>query len=324
MRVKQWGHRRKAVFGAAVSALIGSAASPASATEGALGRPISGMSVLSGVGIVSPDPMMAVSVQQIYVDGSIGASRQVPIAGKSSLGIEAPAAFTLATILKGWGGVGGWDFASAVTIPFLWTETTARFSVGRLSTTESDRTSNLFDLYFTPLIAGYHFSQYSHIALSFNFWAPTGHYDQNALANTSLNNWTFVPQVAYTQLFPQYGIEMDVVASLQFYTKNTATNYQNAPLFTVDVMGLKRFRNGVGVGIVAGTVQQLGNDSGPLADRLNGFVGRDFALGPIVTYDTKLNGKLPLSASIRWVPTIASTNRVRSTRSFMATMTVAF
>nr|WP_322787106.1 transporter [Paraburkholderia dilworthii] len=63
-----------------------------------------------------------------------------------------------------------------MTIPYLWTETTARFGVGRMTTSSSDRTSNLFDLYFTPIIAGYHLSNTAHIALSFNFWAPTGHY----------------------------------------------------------------------------------------------------------------------------------------------------
>jgi hypothetical protein len=60
-------------------------------------------------------------------------------------------------------------------------------------------------------------------------------------------------------------------------------------------MGVKKFGKW-GAGIVMGTVQQLGNDSGPIADRLNGFRGRDFAMGPIVTYDTKLGGKAPLSS----------------------------
>lgn len=294
------------------------------ATEGGLGRPIAGMSVISGVGIVAPEPITAVSVQQVYINGSISGNREVPITGRTSLGVDAPAAFTLATVLRVWGGAGGWDFASGMTIPYLWSEATANVIVGQSTTSVSDRTSNLFDLLFTPVIAGYHFSKTAHLALSLSFWAPTGHYDVNSLANSSLNNWTFVPQAAYTQLFPEYGLEVDVVASLQFYTKNTATNYQNAPQFTIDVMGLKKFHNGVGVGLVVGTVQQLGHDSGPLADKLNGFVGRDLAMGPIVTYNTKINGKHPLAASLRWVPTVASKNRVRSTASFMATATVAF
>ena len=60
------------------------------------------------------------------------------------------------------------------------------------------------------------------------------------------------------------------MASVQFYTRNQATDYRNAPIFGVDVMGRKMFSNGLAVGLVLGTQQQLGSDSGPTADRLNG------------------------------------------------------
>ena len=181
-----------------------------------------------------------------------------------------------------------------------------------------------FDLYFTPIIAGYRFSETDNIALSFNVWAPTGKYDSKKLANTSLNNWTFIPQVAYTRSVPGQGLEFDAVAGVQFYTRNVATEYQNAPLVTLDLMGLKRSDNGVGVGLIVGTVQQLGKDSGPLAERLDGFVGRDWAAGPILTYDTKLSGKAPLSLSIRWVPTVRSKNRLESNSTVMATVALIF
>ena len=62
------------------------------------------------------------------------------------------------------------------------------------------------------------------MALSLNVWAPTGRYDANALANPSLNNWTFIPQVAYTRIFPESGFQLDTVASVQFYTRNQATD----------------------------------------------------------------------------------------------------
>ena len=119
-------------------------------------------------------------------------------------------------------------------------------------------------------------------------------------------------------------MEFDAVSTVQFYTRNNDTDYQNAPLFTLDLMGLKRFNNGWGAGVIVGTVQQLGKDSGPTADRLNGFVGRDWAAGPILTYDTKLEGKVPLSFSLRWVPTISSKNRLDSPNTVMGTITLAF
>lgn len=298
--------------------------SQAHATEGALGRPVAGTSVLSGIGIVPPEQITIVSLQELYIDGSVSGSREVPIAGKASLGIDGEVALTLASLVHGWGGFGGWNFASGITLPYIWTEVTANLAIGQHAQSSSDRASNLYDMYFTPIEAGYALTPNDHIAFSFNFWAPTGKYDANALANAGLNNWTFIPQVAYTKAVPKYGLEFDVVAGFQFYTRNNATNYQNAPLFTLDVMGLKKLSSGLGLGLVMGTVQQLGHDTGPTADKLDGFVGHDFALGPIVTYDTKIGGKAPFSASLRWVPSISSTNRLKSTNSFMATATLIF
>ncbi|WP_354685670.1 transporter [Cupriavidus necator] len=295
------------------------------ATEGALGRPVTGTSVMPHAGVVAPEPILAVNIGELYLDGSISGSRTVPVAGKASLGIDGKVAFTLATVMKVWDtGPGAWNFASSFTLPYVWTRVTANVSAGAFSRSSQDTASNLFDIYFTPAIAGYHFSKTEHVALSLNIWAPTGKYDPNALANPSLNNWTFVPQVAYTKMFPEYGLEFDAVAGLQFYTRNSATDYQNAPLFTLDTMLLKRFANGAGVGLIAGTTQQLGDDSGPLADRLNGFRGHDWAVGPIVTYDTKIGAKSLLSLSLRWVPTVAGKNRLKSTSTVMGTAAIVF
>lgn len=74
-------------------------------------------------------------------------------------------------------------------------------------------------------------------------------------------------------------------------------------------------------GVAVETVQQLGKDSGPTADKLNGFVGYDWTIGPILSYDTKLAGKAPLSFSL---PTIASNNRLNSTSTAMGTVTLLF
>ena len=57
---------------------------------------------------------------------------------------------------------------------------------------------------------------------------------------------------------------------------------------------------------------------------LNGFRGHDWAIGPILTYDTKLADKAPLSFSLRWGPTVESKNRLKSTSTVMATGTLIF
>ncbi len=302
------------------------APSASMATEGALGRQITGTNVQPNAGIVSPEPIWAVNFAQIYLDGTVGGSREVPVGGRTSLGLDGQVAFTLATVLKTWDtGPGRWNFASSFTLPYVWTKVDSRLSgPGGRTIGQSDTASNLFDLYFSPIIAGYHFSETSHMALSLNIWAPTGKYNADDMANPSLNNWTFIPQVAYTKIFPESGFQLDTVAGVQFYTRNNATDYRNAPLFSMDLMGRKMFSNGISAGLILGTIQQLGSDSGPTADRLNGFKGRDWALGPIVTYDKKLADKRSLSLGLRWVPTISSKNRLDSNDTVMATATVVF
>ena len=135
--------------------------------------------------------------------------------------------------------------ASSITIPYIYAKTTATLAVGALEPAPiTQSASNLFDLYFTPIVAGYHFSKDENLSLSLNIWAPTGKYDPALIANPSLNNWTFIPAVAYTKSWPSDGLEFDATMGVQFYTRNSATNYQNAPLFTLNLMGLKLFENG--------------------------------------------------------------------------------
>ena len=78
----------------AVAACLG--AGGAHATEGALGRPISGTGVLPNAGIVPPEPIMAVNLGEIYLDGSISGTRQVPVGNKLTLGLDDKISFTLA------------------------------------------------------------------------------------------------------------------------------------------------------------------------------------------------------------------------------------
>jgi hypothetical protein len=294
------------------------------ATEGALGRPISGSGVSPNIGIVPPEPAWIINLNQIHFDGSISGSRAVPIAGQIGAGIDAKLDFTMATLMKVWETkTGNWNFASSFTLPYLAADAESQFDIGRFSGRKKQSAEGLFDLYFSPLIAGYHFSQTEHIAISLNIWAPTGDYDPDRLANTGLNNWTFVPQVAYTRIFADAGLQLDAVGALQFYTRNDDTGYRNAPLFTLDVMGRKVWSNGVGAGVVLGTVQQLGDDHGDLADGLDGFKGRDWAAGPIVTYDSKL-GTSSLSLGLRWIPTLSSEKRLESDHTVMGSATLVF
>jgi hypothetical protein len=92
------------------------------ATEGALGRPVAGTSVTPNIGVIPDQPVWIANVQQLYMDGSIGGGREVPMGGRTTAGIDAKIAFTLATVMKVWDtGPGAWNFASSFTLPYVWT-----------------------------------------------------------------------------------------------------------------------------------------------------------------------------------------------------------
>jgi hypothetical protein len=286
-----------------------SSAFPAFAVEGGLGRPISGASINPYAGLVPPLPGFAVGVTEAYYTASIGGGTTVPIGINLTLGVDMKASFTPITILYIWPTMGKeWNFASAISIPLAYVEAEATVTLGPLSRRVQDDVFGLFDIVLVPIIASYHISQTDHIAFNFTVWAPTGEYDPDRLASLSTNTWTFIPGVAYTKIFTGSNAELSVAWGLLFDTENTATNYQNGILSDLEATVIKRCKNDFGFGLIGSWIQQLNDDGGPTADRLNGFSGRAFGLGPIVTYSTKV-GKNHLDFNARWVHEFENSKR---------------
>ena len=271
------------------------------AVEGGMQRPISGMQIAPFAGVIPPEPGFAVATSEIYYSGSIGGAANVAIAGLLVANVDVKASFTPVTLLYIWPTpTKAWNFASAVGFPLAWVQGEANISLGPLSARKKESVFGLYDLVFTPLIASHHFSETDHLAFNFTFWAPTGSYETGKLANLSLNNWSFVPGVAYTKIVPEGNIEVTGIWNMYFYTENPATHYQSGIQSDLEGLAIKRFKNGFGIGFIESWIQQVTDDGGTLGTRLNGFVGRSFGIGPIVTYSTKL-GKSHLDFNARWI-----------------------
>ncbi len=286
------------------------AATPATATEGALGRSLTGAQIQAYAGIIPPEPGMQWSLGYLHYDGKIGGSRPAPIAGQVSLGLRANMDLWSATGVYIWPtGEGRWNFASMVTAPYVIPDVTATLGVGAQQRRVSDSASDWFDAYFAPVIASYHISQVEHVSLGLYVYAPTAKYDPNRLANPGMNVWTFSPSVGYTQLFQKGTLEFSVLGAVDFYDRNDDTDYKNAPVWRLDSMLVKRTPSGWGFGAVGGWIQQLGDDDGPTADRLNGFRGRSFGLGPVFTYGKKWSGGEHLDLSVRYISEFSVKNR---------------
>ncbi|WP_345812268.1 transporter [Paraburkholderia sp. PREW-6R] len=290
--------------GSLLTLVATSLSTQALATEGGLGRPITGQQVAPYGGVVPPTDDWIVSVATIYYEGSLGASKTIPIAGQVTAGVNATAEYTIVNAVKTWGiTLGGWNFASSFGVPFQYTDISTFH--GRLP---DDHNTQFADIFFSPIVAGYHLTQTDHVALSVQMYAPTGSYSSSRLANAGQNTWTFTPTVAYTKLLPQENVELTLNYGVEFYTANNDTHYHNAPVSVLDLLALKRFKSGWGVGVVGGYIQQIGHDTGGLADITGGNQGHAVGVGPMVTWSGKVQ-KTPVSASLRWVNEFNVSNR---------------
>jgi hypothetical protein len=281
----------------------------AGATEGGLGRPISGATINPYAGLVPPLPGFGVGVAEAYYDASIGGGTTVPVGINLTLGIDMKASFTPITILYIWPTKGKeWNFASGISIPLAYVEAEATVALGPITRQVKDHDFGLFDIVIVPIIGSYHISETDHLAFNFTVWAPTGEYDPSRIATLSTNTYTFIPGVAYTKIFPKANVELSATWALLFDTENTATNYQNGVLSDMEATIIKSFKSEFGIGVIGSWLQQLSDDKGTTADRLNGFEGRAFGVGPILTYSTKV-GKSHLDFNARWVHEFENRNR---------------
>lgn len=295
--------RRQSMAAAFATVALGIPAA-SRATEGGIGRPLTGMQIAPYAGIVPPTSDWIFSITSIYYEGSLGKSKSIPIAGTVTAGLNYRVSYNILNAVKTWGiTLGGWNFASTFGVPLQYTSASS-FN-GRLP---NDSATQFADILFTPVVAGYHLTKTDHIALSVQMYAPTGAYSTSRLANAGQNTWTFIPTIAYTKLLPEHNVELSANYGVNFYTPNNETHYHNAPISVLDLLALKRFTNGWGVGVLGGWIQQIGDDSGGVAEVTGGVGGHSVGIGPVVTWSGKLSST-PVSASLRWVNEFAVRNR---------------
>jgi len=293
------------------------------AAEGGVGRPITGQQVFSNAGIIPPEPGWVVSVTSIWYDGSLKGSRGAPISGEVSAGIDMKVSYTMTNLTHIWDtGKGPWNFASAIGVPLQYTDIDAAITGPRGRTLgTSDSGTQFADALVTPIAAGYHFDELNHIAFSLPIYVPTGAYNDNRLANPGQNNYTFMPTVAFTHLDGKGG-EFTLSSGLEFYTENTATDYRNGNIFTLDALWTHGFGSGWSAGLAAGYIQQVTDDKGQTADSLNGFRGRSVGAGPVVAWSGKF-ADAQANFSARWVPEFDTKNRPEG-NGIAVNMTLAF
>ncbi len=112
----------------------------------------------------------------------------------------------------------GGQYGLYVAIPFYHAEIEAeQYGVQFMN----DSHSGVGDIFFSPLILGWHLRNGLHWAFSFDIYAPTGDYESDRPATTlvSKNYWSFQPNLAFTWLTGS-GIEVSGKLLFEFHTTN--------------------------------------------------------------------------------------------------------
>ncbi len=139
----------------------------------------------------------------------------------------------------------------------------------------------LGDTAFSPFLLGWH-SGKMHWVFGLYGLAPTGEYNVNHLANTSLNRWAIMPQFSMTYFDPAAGWQASGNAVYSFSFKNDETDYDTGEILNLEGSVTKTFGRWAIGGVAYAMIQTTG-DSGAGA-RLGDFKSRVYGAGPIVTY----------------------------------------
>lgn len=269
------------------------------------------MQVVPFAGVIPPDPGFIWQLGFLHYTGEIGGERTVPIGGQLAVDLDLDLSLATATGIYVWNTKGErWNYASMLTVPYIFVDVDAEVVLEPFELSRQDDAADFFDLYFAPIIASYHVSQVEHWSFALYVYAPTADYEVGRLANPGLNTWTVTPTVVYTRLFKQGTLEFSALGGVEFYTENDATNYQNGEIFRLDLLLMKRFKNGWGAGVIGGWIEQLSDDEGGLLTEItDGFKGHSLGLGPTVSYTHKTEAENQIDFNLRWVPEFDVENR---------------
>ncbi len=160
-----------------------------------------------------------------------------------------------------------------------------------------DSTTAQGDTAFAPLILGWNAGNFYWNFALFGF-APTGEYDVDQLANTSLHHWAVMPRLAGTYFNPATGFEISGAAVYSVSWENPTTDYETGNILNLEGAITKNF-GPLGIGAVAYAMIQTTGDSGPGA-RLGTFESRVYGVGPIVSLTLGGTTPTPLTFLVKW------------------------
>jgi len=202
------------------------------------------------------------------------------------------------------------SLSSSAVVVLSWVGATGTLQFNGASLSKNSANAGLGDCVFVPLSVGFHFSENNNLAISTYVFAPTGLFTPGNLSNLGMNEWTVMPNFAYTYLWKKHGLEFDNFVGFDIYGKDETTNYTSGTMFHWDGMVLKHLPERFAFGAIGSNLTQITKDRGPLADLLHGFEGRASGVGPLLLYVAKVE-KPGVILQLRWVNEFLVTNLMK-------------
>jgi hypothetical protein len=192
-------------------------------------------------------------------------------------------------------------FGANYAIGLIWSSVTNSFLKGnlqvntrfpelnrRLGGSEEGSYTGVSDLVITPISLGWHLGQF-HIMAFGNVYAPVGSYNPTRRLNTGLNRVALEPNLAVTWLQPKYGQEVSISMGYTVNFMNPATQYTTGQEFHLEYFLGQHLPKGFALGLGGYIYNQMTADTGSGA-KLGAFHGQTIALGPCLTFNTKIAG----------------------------------
>ncbi len=298
------------------------------AAEGGAGQYVPG-TYLDFCGVPPSEPgLYAGDYFLDYGDGEFGGGKQLPLginfAAGAKVNIQANSAFLL--YAYPWQPA-NFTFSTGIYPSWVWEQVKVTASFDRnghqISGSRSQSVNGFGDMEVSPIMACWTNGDF-HVGGMFNFWAPSGNYNANQLANPGLGYWTFEPMLAFSWLSSKWGTEFTIFPAVDFNTINNSTSYKSGDVFHVDAtlaQHLPLWEGFIGAGVSVDYLDQITGDSGSGA-RLGSFEAQSVSVGPTVSYVHPL-GKTTLIVDGSWLPQVHTVNTPKGNY-FWAKITIAF
>ena len=201
----------------------------------------------------------------------------------------------------------GAPVAFAVTPAIGHADIKADIRVEALSANFNDDHTGLGDTTLSAILYWNH--EKFHFSLNNYIVSPTGDYDEEDLANTGLNYWTFEVDVAATYFNEEKGRDYSVVVGYGYNTKNDDTDYQSGDEVHLDFVLNQFFTESFAIGVNGYFYRQIGADSGDGA-LLGSFKGEGAGIGPAIYFMKKISGK-DVYFIAKWIHDYHAENRIK-------------